>query len=256
METPSNQVAINNDLYNTLGDRWYEADDDPVALLRAESKLHNPWIVAKLEQEGLIGSKRTTKILDVGCGGGFKANYLAAQGFDVTGIDLSVESLGVARRHDATGTVKYLEANAENLPFADATFDTVIAMDFLEHVENPREVIREIARVLKPGGAFFFHTFNRNWIAGIVVIKLVEWFIKNTPAHMHILRLFIKPKELRSHCASGGLFVKELVGVQPHFFSWSVIRGILLRTVPKDFSFKFVQSTLIAYSGYAVKRPL
>ena len=253
MEATSNNIAVNNGLYDTLGERWYEAYDDPIAMLRAESKLHGAWIIDKMKQEKRVMRDHATKILDVGCGGGFKSNYLALQGFDVTGVDLSIESLSIAKKYDKTGTVNYLEANAEKLPFTDASFDAVIGMDFLEHVENPRVIIREMARVLKPGGAFFFHTFNRNWLAGFVAIKLVEWFIKNTPANMHVLRFFIKPHELKDYCSGSGLMVKEMVGVRP-VFTWSLVRTLFSGVVPKDFSFRFVNSTAVAYSGYAVKQ--
>lgn len=254
MEKTTSQVAVNNDLYNTLGLRWYEADDDPVALLRAESKLHGPWISETLKQELATNDTQAIKVLDVGCGAGFKANYLATQGFQVTGIDLSTDSLAVARRYDKTGTVNYIEASADKLPFPDHSFEAVIAMDFLEHVEDPALIIREISRVLKPGGVFFFHTFNRNWIAGIVIIKLVEWLVKNTPKHMHVLRLFVKPEELKRDCHAAALSVKNLVGVRPNIWRLSNLKILFFGVVPKNFSFSFVKSTLLAYSGYAVKK--
>jgi 2-polyprenyl-6-hydroxyphenyl methylase / 3-demethylubiquinone-9 3-methyltransferase len=47
-----------------------------------------------------------------------------------------------------------------------------------------------VCRVLAPSGLFFFHTFNRNWIANLIVIKGVELFVKNTPEDLHVLRLF------------------------------------------------------------------
>ena len=92
-------------------------------------------------------------------------------------------------------------------------------MDFLEHVEEPELAIREAARLVAPGGLFIFHTFNRNWLAWLVVIKGVEWFVRNTPPHMHVLRLFIKPEELVSMCARSGLAVDSVHGMAPVVFS-------------------------------------
>ena len=55
-------------------------------------------------------------------------------------------------------------------------------MDLLEHVEVPAKVIAEASRVLKPGGLFFFHTFNRNWFSWLFALKGVEWFgTQHTP---------------------------------------------------------------------------
>jgi 2-polyprenyl-6-hydroxyphenyl methylase / 3-demethylubiquinone-9 3-methyltransferase len=242
LETP-----VNNGIYDELGERWYAAHDDPVALLRAESRLRNPWVAERI----LAERGRGARVLDVGCGAGFLSNYLATQGFDVTGLDASQASLDVAARHDGTGKASYLLGDALRLPFQDASFDVVCAMDFLEHVEDPAAVVAEVARVLRPGGSFFFHTFNRNPVAWLVIIKGVEWFVKNTPRHMHVLRLFIKPQELQQMCAKHSLHFRVLHGSEPVIFSWAFWRMLLTRVVPPDFRFRFSKSTLLAYTGYA-----
>jgi len=240
-------TAVNNDIYDQLGERWYDAHDDPVALLRAESRLRNPWVAAHIFRS--FG--RHARVLDVGCGAGFLSNHLAREGFGVTGLDASQASIDVAKRHDETRKARYLLGDARQLPFDDASFDVVCAMDFLEHVEGPSSVVAEIARVLRPGGVFFFHTFNRNALAWLVVIKGVEWFVKNTPRHMHVLRLFIKPRELERMCSENGLSFQVLQGSEPVVFSWAFWRMLLTRVVPHDFRFRFSKSTLLAYTGYA-----
>jgi len=247
----SSLVPVNNDIYDQLGERWYGADDDPVALLRAESRLRNPWLTERLRAH----SGGAAQVLDIGCGGGFLSNHLASEGFDVTGVDASQASLDVAVRHDLSGKVRYLLGDALALPFADGSFDAVCAMDFLEHVEDPARVVAEAARVLKPGGLFFFHTFNRNPLAWLVVIKGVEWFVKNTPRHMHVLRLFIKPRELERLCRAQGLHFTELHGSAPVVFSWAFWRMLLTRSVPPNFRFQFTPSTALSYTGYAERRP-
>src|SRR5436190_23343365 len=153
---------VNNEIYHELGERWYKAKDDPIALLRAESRARNGWIGRNIRKHF---PQATAHILDVGCGAGFLANDLARQGFPVTGLDASESSLVVARRYDATGRVNYQTGAAYHLPYADESFEVACAMDFLEHIENPKQVIAEIASVLKPDGLFCFHTFNRNFLA-------------------------------------------------------------------------------------------
>jgi 2-polyprenyl-6-hydroxyphenyl methylase/3-demethylubiquinone-9 3-methyltransferase len=240
---------VNNAIYDTLGSRWYVAEDDPVALLRAESRLRNPWVLERIVSHA--GS--SARVLDVGCGGGFLSNQLAKAGLDVHGLDASRESLEVAERYDETRSVRYLRGDALHLPYPDASFDVVCAMDFLEHVEEPARVIREAARVLRPNGLFFFHTFNRNWLSWLVVIKGVEWFVKNTPPDLHVLRLFLKPGEVSAWCEESGLLVRELHGSAPVVFSRAFLRLLTSREVSNDFRFRFTRSTLIAYTGYAVK---
>lgn len=241
---------VNNDFYHTLGERWYTAQDDPVALLRAESRMRNPWIATEIER---AFPSLPVSILDVGCGAGFLANYLAARGFAVTGLDASKESLLVARHYDATGKVRYETGDANQLPYPDASFQVVCAMDFLEHVEAPDRVVAECARVLQLGGRFFFATFNRNVIAWLFGIKGVEWFIKNTPPRLHQLRYFIKPAELRAMCSESGLEVTLLRGSTPKFNA-AFWRMLLTGTVSDEFAFRFCRNTLTGYIGMAVKK--
>jgi 2-polyprenyl-6-hydroxyphenyl methylase/3-demethylubiquinone-9 3-methyltransferase len=253
MAAPSNSItAVNNEIYEALGDRWYDAEDDPVALLRAESNLRNPWVAEEIA--GTLGASGRA-VLDIGCGGGFLANHLASRGHRVTGLDASRDALAVAARHDRTGSVHYQHGDAFALPFAEASFDVVCAMDFLEHVERPERVIAEAARVLKPSGLFFFHTFNRNVLSWLIVIKGVEWFVRNTPRDMHVLRLFLTPEEVSASCHGHGLEVLRIRGTRPKL-GWSFWRMLVTRRVPKEFCFTFTNSTRLGFSGMARKPAL
>ncbi len=243
--------AVNNEIYNDLGERWYTAKDDPVALLRAESRSRNVWVLAEIRK---AFGESAVSILDVGCGAGFLSNELARHGYKVTGLDASQSSLMIARQYDTTGNVTYESGNAYALPYEDASVEVVCAMDFLEHVDEPGRIVAEVARVLKPGGQFFFHTFNRNLIAWLIVIKGVEWFVKNTPPDMHILRLFVKPSELREMCEKNHLRVDCLQGFAPKIFQRPFWRMIFTGTVDDSFEFHFTKSTLTGYTGLATKR--
>jgi 2-polyprenyl-6-hydroxyphenyl methylase/3-demethylubiquinone-9 3-methyltransferase len=101
---------------------------------------------------------------------------------------------------------------------------------------------------------FFFHTFNRNLLAWLVVVKGVEWFVRNTPPDMHLLRLFIKPNELRAMCVASGLRVAELHGSVPVVRSKVFFRMLATGIVSPDFRFEPTSSTLLAYTGFAERR--
>jgi 2-polyprenyl-6-hydroxyphenyl methylase/3-demethylubiquinone-9 3-methyltransferase len=239
---------VNNDIYDQLGERWYHAKDDPIALLRAEARARNPWVSAEIRR-----AFPQANVLDIGCGAGLLANKLAQQGLAVTGFDASAESLAVARRYDGTGRVHYQCGDANHLPFAAESFDAVCALDMLEHVEAPTRIVAEAARVLRPGGLFFFHTFNRNFIAWLFGIKGVEWFIKNTPPHLHCYRNFIKPSELQTMCERGGMPVVTMRGLEPVIWQRAFWKMVVTGTVDDDFRFKFTNSTLLGYIGIARK---
>lgn len=218
--------VVNNDFYNELKEKWYQADDHPIALLRAENTRRIPWVSQHMRHHFL---SKPCAVLDVGCGAGFLTNALAKEKHRVTGIDLSEKSLEVASQKDSTQSVVYQKADAYSLPFPEQSFDVVCAMDLLEHVEKPKQVIAEAARVLKPKGLFFFHTFNRNFISWLFVIKGVEWFVSNTPEQMHVYRCFIKPKELKLYCKQHGLQTEKLIGLNPALMSKSFWKLLFTR---------------------------
>ena len=113
-------------------------------------------------------------------------------------------------------------------------------------------MVAEAARVLKPGGLFFYYTFNRTPLAGLFAIKGIEWFVRNTPARMHRYSLFLKPAELGQMCQAQGLQVNEVRGARPVFSSafWKLLwTGV----VPPEFAFTWTGSTLVAYAGVARK---
>lgn len=239
---------VNNDIYETYGDRWYTAYDDPIALLRAENRIKLPWIEERIKRKHF----NHPKILDVGCGAGFLCNDLALKGYNVRGIDLSSTSLQVARKFDLTNSVHYEIADAYQLPYDDASFEVVTCLDFLEHVENPEEVIKECSRVLKPGGQFFFHTFNKNFLSWLLVIKGVELLVKNTPKDMHVIDLFIKPELLEKYCLHAGIAVQEMTGLRPKF-STIPLTSYFTGVVPETLEFQLTSSLLLSYMGVGEK---
>ena len=246
----NNSSKINNAFYDNYGTRWYTAYDDPVALLRAENKIKLDWL-----HERIVAHKlHDPIILDVGCGAGFLCNELSLKGYQVHGIDLSEESLNVARQYDQTGLVQYQTADAYQLPFPDHSMDIITCFDFLEHVERPEDVIKECARVLKPNGLFFFHTFSRNFFSWLLVIKAIELLVKNTPKDMHVIELFINPEELEQYCQNANINVVEMTGLRPKF-STIPISAYFSGVVPESLEFKMTPSLLLSYLGMGIKIP-
>lgn len=123
-------------------------------------------ITDALEQElilELVGRPAGGRVLDVGCGDGLLAAALARAGAVVTGIDSNINMLvaGRARAQREGLGLGFGQADVRRLPFGDATFDVVIAITVLCFVRDAERAMREMARVLKPGGAIVVGELGR-----------------------------------------------------------------------------------------------
>jgi ubiquinone/menaquinone biosynthesis C-methylase UbiE len=94
------------------------------------------------------------ELVDLGCGSGELARHLAARNYLVTGCDIADQMLNQAKGADHARSVRWvrLEPGWRTLPFAAASLDAVVAASVLEYVLEPASVLRECARVLRPGG--------------------------------------------------------------------------------------------------------
>jgi len=99
-----------------------------------------------------IGASAGDRVLDVATGTGMVARELVARyGCRVVGVDQSAGMLAEARRR-SNGHIELVEAGAESLPFRDAEFDALTFTYLLRYVDDPAATLRELARVVKPGG--------------------------------------------------------------------------------------------------------
>ena len=189
---------------------WWSTEDDDLKPLRRLA----PARMALLEH---TCDWQRQRVLDVGCGGGFMSESVAKLGANVTGIDRAHGAIDAARVH-ARGhglAIDYDQGSADALPYANDSFDRVICTDVLVHVPHPGRVIREIRRVLKPGGVFFFSAINRNPLATFVMITLGENLLRLVPKGTHDPKTFIKPRELNTLLTSVGLSTRAIEGVGP-----------------------------------------
>ncbi|HCT77492.1 MAG TPA: SAM-dependent methyltransferase [Micromonosporaceae bacterium] len=133
-----------------------------------------------------ICSRAAGNTLEVAIGTGRNLSFYP-EGVQVTGIELSPAMLDIARRRaEELGVEAELrEGDAENLPFADASFDTVVCALSLCTIPNHRKAISEMARVLKPGGKLLLldHIGSRWWpIWGVQ--RLIELFTARAGEYM------------------------------------------------------------------------
>ncbi|TWD79779.1 pimeloyl-CoA biosynthesis protein BioC [Kribbella amoyensis] len=132
--------------YNGVAD-WYAARTTDWAE-------HN-----RTEVVDLLGPGDGRLTLDLGCGNGNYFDIVRGTGRRVIGLDRSADQLRIARdrRLGRTDPVPLVEGDSARLPFADASFDDVLTLWISTDLDDILGTLREIARLLKPGGAFYFY---------------------------------------------------------------------------------------------------
>jgi len=110
---------------------------------------------------------RGRSVLEVGVGAGVDLARFAKGGAEVTGVDLAPSAIALARANfEQQGLQGRFEvADGERLPFPDNSFDMVFAHGVVQYTANPRQLVEECRRVLKPGGEAIFQVYNRvSWL--------------------------------------------------------------------------------------------
>ena len=100
----------------------------------------------------LLPSGASTRVIDVGCGDGRHIVEAARRGCFAVGLDYDADELRRARARFDSQRVDLVVGDASRLPFRDAAFDAVICTETLEHLPDDAGAMREIARLLRPGG--------------------------------------------------------------------------------------------------------
>jgi SAM-dependent methyltransferase len=160
-----------------------------------------------------VSLERDSTILDVGCGGGMTVRTLAglATNGKVYGIDYSKESVAASRRLNAdlisAARVDIRQAAVSHLPYSDATFDLVTAVETHYYWPNPVEDMREILRVLKPGGRLLV-------IAETYKGRSADWVYR--PAMMLLRAAYLTVAEHEDLLMKAGYAPVEIVEDRKH----------------------------------------
>lgn len=147
--------------WGTRAEGYSEVNEKELAGSQREAWLH------VLEEQFPEKKKEEMKILDIGTGPGFFPMILSEVGYTVTAVDYTEEMLEKAKENLGKYTKYGLERvtlqrmDAQNLEFADETFDVVISRNLTWNLEKPEQAYQEWMRVLKPGGVLL--NFDANW---------------------------------------------------------------------------------------------
>ncbi len=209
--------------FGALAPRWWDTAG-PMRPLHQMNRARVGWISERVRARcGPLAS-----ILDLGCGGGIATEALARQGFNVAGMDASVDAIGVARAHAAEAELRidYEVGLADDAAAAGRSFDCVVALEIIEHVPDQAAFMRSLAGLLKPGGLLFVSTLNRT-VRSLAVAKVgAEYIVRLLPAGTHDWRRFVKPEELGALGRAAGLRLMDLSGLvySPAAEAWTASR--------------------------------
>lgn len=150
-------------------------------------------------------------LLEIGCGYGDFGAWCKEQGTcqQVTGIDPS--GAAIKQAQEQYPNCQWLEAGAEQLPFADASFDSIVSLEVLEHIKQPELMIKEATRVLKPGGSLVIQTPNyptKRLYDAMYWLRGHRPDMKDDPTHVSPITLGRMQKLLKAQ----GLEIMHLVG--------------------------------------------
>lgn len=256
-------MEVNNTIYETLGHLWWNEDAGfELASLRFCMNPVRYGYFQRIRAELVIGGRT---VLDIGCGGGYLAEAFTADGFEVTGLDPAVNSIAAARRYALENglPIRYEVGRGESLPFKDRTFDIVCCCDVLEHVDDVRQVLREAARTLKPGGVFLYDTVNRTLRSKLVLIKVwQDWNLVGFDAtNVHVWEKFLKPAELTELLRAVGLTpggvrgITAVKGPAALLYGFWKIRRSRIRgaAIADTFALRETSDLGVSYMGWARK---
>lgn len=160
-------------------------------------------------------SLRSLDILDIGCGGGLLCEPLARLGARVLGIDAAAESVAAAAEHAARGglNIEYRVATPESLAETGRSFDAVISMEVVEHVDDVDAFLAASGTLVRPGGVLLLSTLNRT-LASLLQAKIgAEYLLGWVPPGTHDWRRFVRPSELARGLRRAGLSLTVLRGL-------------------------------------------
>ena len=195
--------------FDELAAKWWDKDGEFRPLHQI-----NPLRVNFIEERSSMKDK---KVLDVGCGGGILAEALSELGANVTGIDASENTIGVAKSHSRSigSDVIYIQNTIEEFisSHPNEKFDVITCLEMLEHVPSPNEILKSCSNLLKDDGNIFFSTINRNPRSYLFAVIGAEYILNLLPKGTHDYEKFIKPSELAKWIREAGLNSKETIGL-------------------------------------------
>ncbi|KAI8072507.1 S-adenosyl-L-methionine-dependent methyltransferase [Gongronella butleri] len=188
--------------FSAISEEWW----DPHGAFGMLQLLNPPRVAYVRERLGVDAPLpfKNLRMLDIGCGGGLLSESLVRLGGHVVGADASQNNIKMAKLHArkdpqlwrGPGSLDYRHTTAEDLLAAQEQFDVVLAMEIIEHVNQPLHFLETCASLTRPGGSMFLSTMSRTPLAYALTVVLAEKVLGMVHDGTHDWSKYIKSREL------------------------------------------------------------
>jgi 2-polyprenyl-6-hydroxyphenyl methylase/3-demethylubiquinone-9 3-methyltransferase len=197
--------------FESMATHWWD-ERGPLKPLHKLNPTRIHYIEKQILQHSGKPSLKDMTILDVGCGGGLVCEALACKGAKVTGIDAGETAIQVATDHavDNGASVIY---KCENVEDHKGTYDVVLALEIIEHVDHIEEFVKAVSAKVNKGGLVIFSTLNRTPKSYALGIVAAEYILRWLPRGTHDWKKFVKPSELARMAQAENLKISDITGL-------------------------------------------
>ena len=215
-----NKVTNNKEFmhFSSIAKEWW-IPNGKFKILHDILPLRMRYILSKIDQKKI----KKLNILDLGCGGGLTCEPLARLNANVTGIDFVNENISVAKEHSKLSKlkIKYLNMDIEKIEINEK-YDLILLLEVLEHIDNWKDMISKVKKMLKPNGIIIISTINKTILANFFAIFIAENLLKWIPKKTHNYSKLISNKELSKSLTKNNFKIKDITGLNynPFLKTW------------------------------------
>ena len=249
-----NTSTFNNkkDPFTQLSDEWWN-ENGKFQSLHTFTDIRIQYInrvVSKYKQLNKTHPLNKLKCLDIGCGGGLLSERIARLGASVTGIDITMSSIEVAKIHALNSglNINYIHTDLSSFIKKNyqKKFDLIIASEVIEHLDNRSLFFEEVSRLLKNKGILILTTINKTALSLLLAKFMAENVLKILPKGIHDFEKFVSPKTLINEAKLNKIYLHEITGFRPIFGISSEFRPVIKK-------FKFTNFYNVNYGISGIK---
>lgn len=202
--------------FNRLAATWWNSEG-PMRPLHVINGLRLGYVLEQIAQRfgRPVGDLRELRTADIGCGAGLMCEPLALRGARVVGVDAAAKNIAAAQAHARGGRLNIdYRVGEPSVALRDGeTFDVLLLLEVVEHVDNLQAFVREAAKHLAPGGLLLASTINRTPRSFLTAIVGAEYIFRVLPQGTHRWAQFVPPEELTQAALACGLALHDRRGM-------------------------------------------